>query len=76
MDYHDKQKIEAAQSLLVEKYRLIDQTADWNMVSESEYAPNELQKGLPWQAEERSSTEFTCGEISPNWSDRWLKHGL
>ena len=40
MDYHDKQKIEAAQSLLVEKYRLIYQTADWNIVSESEYTPN------------------------------------
>ena len=28
----------------MEKYRLIYQTADWNMVSESEYIPNELQK--------------------------------
>ena len=32
-------------------------------------------KGLPWQAEERSSTEFTW-EISPKLSDRRLKHCL
>ena len=33
-------------------------------------------KWLPWQVEERSSTEFTCGEISRDWSDCRLKHGL